>query len=94
MLKHLLLYGAFTCGLTTLRLAATRDRSLLAALLASLVCFIVFAMGEPILFVRYGWFPTALLVAVRAQQVRMGLTDRRLVSPRRRGIAYGSPRPS
>ena len=90
----LLLYGAFSCGLTTLRLAAVRDRSLLAALLASLVCFIVFAMGEPILFVRYGWFPTALLVAVRAQQVRMGLTDRRLVPPRRREIAYGSPRPS
>ena len=90
----LVLYGAFTCGLDTLRLAAARDRSLLAALLASVLCFIVFAMGEPILFVRYGWFATALLVAVRAQQVRLGLTDRRFVPSRRREIAYGSPRPS
>jgi len=89
----LMLYGAFSCGLTTLRLAAARDRSLLAALLASVVCFIIFAMGEPILFVRYGWFATALLVAVRAQQVRMGLVERHQVA-RRPGIAYGSPRAS
>jgi O-antigen ligase len=90
----LMLYGAFTCGLATLRLAAARDRSLLAALLASVVCFIVFAMGEPILFVRYGWFATALLVAVRAQQVRMGLVERQRVAPRQRPVVYGSPRTS
>jgi O-antigen ligase len=87
----MLLYGAFTCGLTTLKLSAARDRSLVAALLAALVSFIVFAMGEPILFVRYGWFPTALLIALRAQQSRAGLLDRRLVPARQSAIAYGSP---
>lgn len=86
----LLLYGAFACGLTTLRLTSAQDRSLVAALLAGLLAFAIFAMGEPILFVRYGWFPTALLIAVRAQYIRAGLLERRRAPSRSSTIAYGS----
>jgi O-antigen ligase len=65
-----LLCGAFACGIEALRRSSGETRQLVAALLAALVAFAVFAMGEPILFVRYGWFPTALLIAVRAQMLR------------------------
>ena len=85
-----LLYGAFACGLTTLKLSAARDRPVVTALLAALVAFIVFAMGEPILFVRYGWFPTALLIAVRAQQRRASSIEQGQRVPARHGaMAYG-----
>jgi hypothetical protein len=63
---------------------------LATALLASVVAFVVFGMGEPILFVRYGWFPAALLVALHAQRRRVEETasvraarTRRVVSPAR-----------
>ena len=90
----ILLYGAFACGLTTLRLASAGDRALVAALLAAVVAFAVFAMGEPILFVRYGWFPTALLIAIRAQQSRAGFLERRRVPTRPSAVALGSRGPS
>lgn len=66
----MLVWGAFAWGLWTFRNAPARDRGLLAGLLSALVAFVIFAMGAPILFVRYGWFPTALLIAVLAQQTR------------------------
>jgi O-antigen ligase len=62
--------GALVTGAQVAR-AATRDlRPLATALLAAVVTFVVFGMGEPILFVRYGWFPAMLLIALRAQQRR------------------------
>jgi O-antigen/teichoic acid export membrane protein len=53
-----------------------------AALLSSFVAFVVFAMGAPVLFSRYGWIPAALLLALRAVQLREpGLRSR--AEPRR-----------
>lgn len=66
----MLIASAFTTGLRVLRHSPLQDRSFAAALLASLAAFIQHGMGEPILFVRYGWFPTALLIALYSQQVR------------------------
>ena len=65
-----LIAGALATGLRVLRNTTGPARSFTAALFASLVAFIEHAMGEPILFVRYGWFPTALLIALNAQQIR------------------------
>jgi len=45
-------------------------------------------MGEPILFVRYGWFPAMLLITLRAQQRRQ-LGDQRATA-----LVRGSPLPS
>lgn len=45
-----------------------RLRSL--ALLASVVAFLAFGMGEPLLYKRYAWVSVALLIAVRARQRR------------------------
>ena len=59
-----------TTGIAAVRLSPASGRSLSTALLASLLVFIVFAAGEPIIFVRYGWFAAALLIALRSQQSR------------------------
>jgi O-antigen/teichoic acid export membrane protein/O-antigen ligase len=57
------------------------EEVVVAALLSSFVAFVVFAMGAPVLFSRYGWIPAALLLALRAVQLREpGL--RRRVEPR------------
>ena len=66
----LLVGGALLNGCRTVQRSSPDQRPLTAALLASLVAFLVFAMGEPILFVRYGWFPVAMLVALGAQMLR------------------------
>jgi O-antigen ligase len=42
------------------------DAMVAAALLSAFVGFVVFAMGAPVLFSRYGWIPAALLLAARA----------------------------
>jgi O-Antigen ligase len=83
----LLLWGSFSCGHQVLRLSSEEDRPLVSALLAGFIAFVVFGLGEPVLFVRYGWFPIALLVALRAQQLRATnpVTARvRTVTPRYR----------
>jgi O-antigen ligase len=90
----LLIAGALSTGLRVLRRSPPRDRSFDAALLAALVAFIQHGMGEPILFVRYGWFPTALLIALSAQQIQVrarfnqaaGLRRQRFDTP---SVAYG-----
>jgi O-antigen ligase len=66
----LLIGGALLTGFRTVRGSPRDQRPLTAALVASTVAFLLFAMGEPILFVRYGWFPVAMLVALRAQMLR------------------------
>jgi O-antigen ligase len=73
----ILVWGAFSSGFRAFRNAPLEDRALVAGLLSALVAFVVFAMGAPIMFVRYGWFPTALLVAVLAQQARAHAPARR-----------------
>jgi O-antigen ligase len=65
----LVVAGAALAGCRTVRHSPPDQRSFATALLASLVAFVVFGMGEPILFVRYGWFPAALLVVLRAHQL-------------------------
>lgn len=78
--------GALASGMRVLRSASHADRSLVAALLAALVGFAVFSMGEPILFVRYGWFPSALLIALLAQKNRA--RSRQPSKVGRHGAAY------
>jgi O-antigen ligase len=55
----------------TANLAARDDseRMMVTALLAAVVAFIVYAMGAPVLFSRYGWVAGALLLALRAVQI-------------------------
>jgi hypothetical protein len=47
---------------------------LAVALLCSFVAFVVFSMGAPVLYTRYGWAPAALLLALRAAQIRRATT--------------------
>jgi O-antigen ligase len=68
----MLVAGAVATGIRVLRNSSARERSFTAALVASVAAFIQHGMGEPILFVRYGWFPTALLLVLSAQQIRAG----------------------
>lgn len=42
------------------------------ALLSSFIAFVVFAMGAPVIFSRYGWIPAALLLAFRGVQASDG----------------------
>jgi O-antigen ligase len=69
----LALYAVLRVGWTAM-LAARSDseRMLVAALLSAVAAFVVFAMGAPVLFSRYGWIAAALLVALRAVQVGDG----------------------
>jgi hypothetical protein len=78
--------GAAALGCAAVRHALPRDRGFAAALLASLLAFVMFGMSEPILFVRYGWFPAALLVALHAQTVRAEAPLREPVGARRGAI--------
>lgn len=68
----LVLVGALMrAGLKVVQQAqGPNDHALAVALFASFVAFAVFGMGEPILFVRYGWAPAAFLLALRAQHLR------------------------
>lgn len=67
----LVIVAIFSTARATLRDAASVDERMLAvALLSSFVAFIVFSMSAPILFTRYGWAPAALLLALRAVQLR------------------------
>jgi O-antigen ligase len=65
-----LLAGVLRSAADLVRRAGTESSVFVSALFSSVVAFVVFAMGEPILFVRYGWFPTAMLLALRAHQIR------------------------
>jgi O-antigen ligase len=85
-----IIYGVVLTAARLIRSSTQEVRTLSTALLASVVAFLVFGMGEPILFVRYGWFPAALLVALHAQRRRAEVTAsvraagaRRVVSPAR-----------
>lgn len=67
----LVILAIFSTARATLRDAASVDERMLAvALLSSFVAFVVFSMSAPILYTRYGWAPAALLIALRAVQLR------------------------
>jgi O-antigen ligase len=76
--------GILATGRAVIRHSTARDRPLDAALLCSFVAFIVFAMGEPIVYVRYGWMPAAMLLALRAQRLRATASAQQRSSASRR----------
>jgi len=86
-----LLAGALGAGRRVIRGSPIAERNLPAAMISSLLAFVLFAMGEPILFVRYGWFPVAMLVALRAHQLRAAATAREPVAVSHR-VALSYPR--
>ena len=71
----MIIWGVVVTGVRLVRESTDDVRVLSTAFIASLLAFVVFGMGEPILFVRYGWFPAALLVAMHAQRHRAGATS-------------------
>ena len=72
----LVLLAIFSAARRTLREAGSVDEQMLAlAFLCSFVAFFVFSMAAPILHPRYGWAPAALLLALRAIQVRRTATS-------------------
>jgi O-antigen ligase len=86
-----LIAGVVLTGARIVRSSTGELRALSSALLAALVAFVVFGMGEPILFVRYGWFPAALLVALHAQARR---AERAVTVDARRHAASASHLPT
>jgi O-antigen/teichoic acid export membrane protein len=81
----LVLLAIASVARATLREAASVDEQMLAlALLCAFVSFLVFAMGAPILYTRYGWAPAALLLALRATQTRRAARPLALRTPRYR----------
>jgi O-antigen/teichoic acid export membrane protein len=65
------LFAIFKSGWTAIMRATSDEERMLAnALLASFVAFVAFSMSEPALYARYGWISSALVIALRAVQVR------------------------
>ena len=65
----------------TVALSSTdHEREVAASLLAAVIAFIVFAIGEPTLYQRYAWvpmgFPIALVSLHRRPLMALGMTDR------------------
>ena len=77
----LVLAGVALTGAHVVRRSVGEERGFSSALLASVIAFVVFGMGEPILFVRYGWFPAALLLALYAQDRRRDSSAPTLSAP-------------
>jgi O-antigen/teichoic acid export membrane protein len=63
------------------------ERSHAIALLCSVVAFVAFAMSEPVLYTRYGWISAALVLALRAVQLR---TSQVVDEPSYEERAYGA----
>jgi O-antigen ligase len=80
--------GSIATGVRVLRRSPSRFRSFDAATFAALIAFVQFSMGEPILYVRYGWFPTALLLALWAQQLRSDAYRRETAARRDRASPW------
>jgi O-antigen ligase/O-antigen/teichoic acid export membrane protein len=67
----ILLVSVAVIGRRTIREArSTEERALALALLLGFAAFVVYLLGEPFLYERYGWVSVALLLALRAQQRR------------------------
>ncbi len=87
-----IIVGGFRTARWILQRSSPEDRRLVSGVLASFVAFVLFAMGEPILFVRYGWFSVAILVAIRAQILRATADERVPIgSPSRRPAGITRP---
>jgi O-antigen ligase len=66
-----ILVGILRAGIASFARAGDEEERLLAAaLVASFAGFVVFAQGTVVLYQRYGWIGSALLIAVWAQQSR------------------------
>jgi O-antigen/teichoic acid export membrane protein/O-antigen ligase len=90
----LLLVAILSVARATIREATSVDEQMVAvALLCSFVVFLVFSMSAPVLYTRYGWAPAALLVALRAVQIRRITPHAVGVHTPRRGLAPGSLEP-
>jgi O-antigen ligase len=64
-------YTSLRISLVSARNSLSRDELALAgALSGAFVSYLVFGLGEPTLYVRYGWVPVALVLALRAAQIR------------------------
>jgi O-antigen ligase len=86
----LLLVAILSAARATLREAASVDEQMLAvALLCSLVAFLVFSISAPAFYTRYGWAPAALLLALRAIQIRRTTPYAVGVHTARRDLAPG-----
>jgi hypothetical protein len=93
----MIIAGGFGTARYVLRRADPEIARLGTAMLASYFAFVIFAMGEPILFVRYGWFPVAMLIALRSQLLRVPVTHRSPIAGRRSQVvdtALAHPRPA
>jgi O-antigen ligase len=66
--------SAFRSALAEAAAATGDDRLLGASLAGAFASYLVFGLGEPTLYVRYGWTPAALALALRAERLR---SDRR-----------------
>jgi O-antigen ligase len=66
-----ILLGTLYIGIASLlRATSEEERLLAAALLASFAGFVVFAQGTVVLYQRYGWIGSALLIVLWVQQNR------------------------
>jgi len=58
------------------RSAARLERTLVLALGTSFLSFVVFGLAAPVLIIRYGWVPAALMLPLHAQRLRAERTAR------------------
>jgi O-antigen ligase len=66
-----LIFGCISVmGLVAVRRSPSDSTAVSAAVLSAFVVFLVFSMGTPGLYSRYGWISGALILAIRAQQQR------------------------
>jgi O-antigen ligase len=49
---------------------SSAERSLIVSLGTSFLAFLIVASSEPVLFIRFGWVPAALLLPLRASRLR------------------------
>jgi O-antigen ligase len=68
----LIIFAIGKTGWLALRDArVSEDRMVAVALLCAFAAFVTFSMSAPILYTRYGWISAALLVALRAVELRV-----------------------
>lgn len=79
-----LLLAIMKAGISALRSArSTKEQMSAHALLSAVVVYLVFGMGQPTLFSRYGWVAIVLLLSLRAVQIRELAQEERTA---RRGV--------
>jgi O-antigen ligase len=87
----LIFFAIGKTGWLALRDASVSDDQMVAvALLCAVAAFVTFSMSAPILYTRYGWISAALLVALRALELRAPGSTSKLVSRGQAVIAGAS----